>query len=348
MGLILIIEDSSEERRIPMNKESRNVKFIIAALAGLVILSLLIAACGQSQISEAPTKPPIAASTKPPTKNPTELPTAMPVPTYTPASTRPLSGLGPNPQRVEFKAEDGKNLLGYYYPSKYADAPIMILMHWAGGDLCDWKEIAPWLQNRLDENPAKINRCAKVGTSTSWWDPTWFPPMNADVSIAVFAFDFRGYGESGAGGAGPAWVMDAKAAFETAAGFDGVDATRMASMGASIGADGSPDGCLVYNQKAGRGCVGALSLSPGSYFHMDYGTVVHDLAPVPVWCLAGELDSLSFNACRYTSGKNYRSEIYLDTNAHGMVLLSPDLDPQPMKRIQEFIELVFGESVQPE
>ncbi|MDP2776205.1 MAG: hypothetical protein Q8O48_01065, partial [Anaerolineales bacterium] len=282
---------------------------------------------------------------------PTEAFTATEVPsTATVVSpSRPLSNLSADPQRKEFQAEDGKNLVGYYYPSKYAEAPTMILMHWAGGDLTDWCEIALWLQNRRDENPANPERCAEAGSglpagmSTTWLDPTWFPPMALDVSIAVFAFDFRDYGESEAGGAGPNWVKDAKAAFVTAARLEGVDATRMASMGASIGADGAPDGCLLYNQEAGSGCVGALSLSPGSYLDMNFATVVNDLAPIPAWCLAGELDNPSASTCKSASGEAFRSEIYPGSNDHGMMLIVPGLDPLPMILIQDFLELVFGE-----
>lgn len=318
---------------------------LFKAAAWMVTLSLLIAACGtatQPPVPEEATDAPAVVVTEPPASVPTE-PPASPTPESAP--TKPLSGLAADPQRVEFQAEDGKNLVGYYYPSKYANAPIMILMHWAGGDLCDWKDIARWMQNRLDENPAKLERCEAETRAASWWDSTWFPAMKSDVSIAVFAFDFRDYGESEAGGAGPNWTKDAKAAFKAAAGFEGVDATRLASMGASIGADGAPDGCLLYNQEAGSGCVGALSLSPGNYLNMTYATVVTDLAPIPVWCLTGELDREAAPTCKGASGEAYRSEIYPGSNDHGMMLIATGFDPLPMILIQEFLELVFGEAI---
>lgn len=310
-----------------------------------IVLFLLLAACTfPAPAAEVATEPPVV----------TEVPTVTEVPSTATATvpSRPLSNISADPQRVEFQADDGKNLVGYYYPSKYADAPILILMHWAGGDLTDWCEIALWLQNRRDENPANPERCADAGSGlpaglpTPWLDSTWFPPMAPEVSIAVFAFDFRDYGESEKGLVSSSnWAKDAKAAFVTAAGFEGVDATRMASMGASIGADGAPDGCLLYNQETGSGCVGAFSLSPGSYLGMKYETVVNDLAPLPVWCLAGELDRESAPTCKNASGESYRSEIYPASNAHGMMLLAPGLDPQPMILIQDFLELVFGEKV---
>ena len=322
-----------------MNANIRTSGHVFRGLAWTVLLSLLIAACGTATPlpvpEEATDAPEIVVVTEPPTSTPTEPPAAP---------SKPLSGLAADPQRVEFQAEDGKNLVGYYYPSKYADAPVIILMHWAGGDLCDWKDIARWMQNRLDENPAKLERCEAETRPAPWWDPTWFPAMNPDISIAVFAFDFRDYGESESGGSWDALKLDAKAAFVAAAGFEGVDATRMASMGASIGADGAPDGCLLYNQEAGSGCVGALSLSPGNYLGMNYAEVVTGLAPHPTWCLAAEQDGESAPTCNSASGDHYRLQIYPGDD-HGMMLIVPGLDPLPMILIQDFMELVFGETV---
>jgi len=232
---------------------------------------------------------------------------------------------------------------GVEYPSKYNGAPLMILMHWAGGDLCDWSAIAPWMQNRADESPAKIQRCTGSGNNP-WQDLSWFPKMNPETSIAVFAFDFRGFGESKGGKSWSDFPKDALAAFETVAKFDGVDASRIASLGASIGADGAPDGCLLYNQRSGGGCVGAFSLSPGNYLGMKYADVVKDLAPNPVWCLAAEGDGESAPTCRSAGGEHYFSQVY-SGSAHGMKLFAPDFDPQPMTLIQDFMELVFDETV---
>jgi hypothetical protein len=323
----------------------------------ILCLMIVLTGCGSgapATTAPPPTDLPVEEPTQAPTEPPvTEAPVTEPPATEPPVPPqKPLSGLSADPQRVEFQAEDGTKLVGYYYPSKYADAPIMILMHWAGGDLCDWKDIALWLQNRADENPAKLERCANAGANlpagfaTPWWDPTWFPAMAPDVSIAVFAFDFRGYGESDAGGFES--TKDTKAAFVTAAGFEGVDTSRMAALGASIGADGAPDGCLLYNQEAGSGCVGAFSLSPGNYLGMLYAIVINDLTPLPVWCLAADGDTYSAPVCEGVGRENYRSLIYADTEAHGMSLISPAFEPQPMKLIQQFIGLAFGEVAEPE
>lgn len=313
--------------------------------------ALMFAACGApaTEAKSPPTQTPPAVAEKPAA---TDTPTATPtqIPTETPAAPpRPLSGLNADPQRVEFQAADGKRLVGYYYPSKYADAPLMILMHWAGGDLCDWKALAPWMQNRADESPAALERCKNSPTrflpDTYWLDLAQLPAIPIETSIAVFAFDFRDYGESEAGMKSRGdWAKDALAAFETAATFEGIDPTRIAAMGASIGADGAPDGCLLYNQKAGGGCAGALSLSPGSYLNMNYAEVVTKLAETPAWCLAADGDSEAAPTCKSASGENYFSQIYAGVY-HGMTLLRPELEPLPMDLIQDFMELVFGEAL---
>jgi dienelactone hydrolase len=301
-----------------MNRKARTIQLASGAAAWMVVLSLLVSAC-----SAGPTAPADA-----------------------PESYEPLpSGTSADPQRVEFQAEDGKKLVGYYYPSKYQNAPVVILMHWAQGDLCDWTEVALWLQNRRAENPAQIERCANPNAS-SWKNPGWFPLMDPNDSLAVFIFDFRGYGESEAGNLGPDLVKDAKAAFKTAAGFPGVDARHLAAVGASIGADAAADGCLLYNQEAGGGCAGAFSLSPGNYLGMQYAAVVTDLAPVAVLCAAGELDSASAQTCEGVDRKYYANQNYPGSGAHGMDLLTPTLDPSPMALIQVFVGLAFGEDVQ--
>ncbi|MFZ5879489.1 MAG: hypothetical protein ACOY0R_08970 [Chloroflexota bacterium] len=318
------------------------VSSLVRSLAWVMILSLALAACS-TPVPAAPTDPPSEPPTavKPPTATAEPSPTPIP-PTPTEAvPQRPLSNLAADPQRIEFQAEDGKKLVGYYYPSKYADAPVMILIHWAGGDLCDWSAMSPWLQNRADENPPQIERC--VGsTGASLADI--FPPLAAETSVAVFAFDFRNYGESEKG---PSTrrdlALDALAAFETAAALEGVDPSRMAAIGASIGADGAADGCLLYNQKAGGGCVGNLALSPGNYLDMSYPVVVNDLAPVPSWCLAGEKDGESAPTCKSAGGEHYRMQVYPDTRAHGMILLTETLVPPALDLILEFMELVYGE-----
>jgi len=279
-------------------------------------------------------------------------PTTTPLPETTKTPEVQLSGLSADPQRVEFKAADGKSLVGYYFPSKYAQAPVIVLMHWAGGNQRDWCVIAPWLQNRLDESPVEMPGCADApatfqwGGPTYWWDPTWFPPMPMDASFATFTFDFRDFGESETGmGSRSELAQDALSAFMTVSNLEGVDNNAMVSMGASIGSDGAADGCSLYNQDAGGGCLGAYSLSPGNYLDMPFVDVVNDLdtsdPSVPVWCLAAENDDPSYMTCTGASGEHYRSQLYMGREEHGMKLVDPNFDPNPLDFFLEFLALFF-------
>jgi len=297
-----------------------------------------------------PTNPPQPTPTQvPPTEIPTEAPpTETPTPDFTPTPEVQYSNLPPAPQLIEFQAEDGKNLVGYYYPSVYADAPVLVLMHWAGGNQRDWCVIAPWLQNRLDESSSEMPGCSDApagftwGGPALWWDSSWFPQMPEEVSYAVFTFDFRDYGESQPGrGASLELTKDALAALVTASGLDGIDPMRIVTAGASIGSDGAPDGCLLFNQSTGGGCLGALSLSPGSYLDMPYKDVVAGLdslePAVPVWCLAAEFDGPSPGTCNSATGDKYRIQIYEGMDEHGMMLVDPQFDPDPLTLLLEFL-----------
>jgi pimeloyl-ACP methyl ester carboxylesterase len=337
-------------------------------LSSLLLTSLLLVGCVNPSDQAAPSPTPAqeleselkqAAPTEtpeptpvPPTETPLS-PTETPLPEPTDIPAPALSGLLADPQRIEFQAADGKHLVGYYYPSKYAHAPVVILMHWAGGDQRDYCVLAPWLQNRQDEAPVEMPGCAEApaaftwGGPTAWWDPTWFPPMPEGSSLAVFTFDFRDFGESEAGMAARSeWAQDALAAIQTASNLDGVDPTHMVAAGASIGADGAVDGCLLYNQASGGGCLGGFSLSPGDYLEMSYPEVVTSLdtsdPAVPAWCLAGEYDTPAMEACQAASGDAYFSQIYLGREEHGMKLVDPRFEPTALDILLEFLGLTLG------
>jgi len=53
----------------------------------------------------------------------------------------PACTLDSMPQEVKFAASDGQELKGYFYPACSSGAPVVVLMHWAGGDKSDWYEI---------------------------------------------------------------------------------------------------------------------------------------------------------------------------------------------------------------
>ncbi|MBI9045681.1 MAG: hypothetical protein JEZ06_14420 [Anaerolineaceae bacterium] len=273
-----------------------------------------------------------------PTDIPTEIPASPPTQKPDPTDEPALPALPPEPQEIEFTAEDGQVLVGRYYPAAVNPAPMVVLMHWAPGDINDWNEIAPWLQNR-----GMTGLSANAGTEP-WLEPSWFPIISENVSYAAFTFTFRGC-EGGCSAFKPdGWLLDAKAAMETARELEGVDPTQLVALGASIGADGAPDGCKLLNEEFENSCQGGFSLSPGHYLTLNYVGVVAALEaeslPKPVWCLAATGDVTSLEVCQAAAGDHYRSFIY-EGNYHGMELWAPDFDPNPTDLTLEWLQLTL-------
>lgn len=321
----------------------------------LTFVALALAACAQPTAPPAtvtapavPTSPPPAAEaaapgptaeSKPPTATQPAPPTGTPptVPTDTSAPSA-IPALPAEPQEIVFQASDGQELHGLYYPAALNPAPLVVLMHWAPGDQFDWPEMAYWLQNRgLGGNTPNPN-------NIPWLDPSWFPPMPEGKSYAVFTFTFRGCEGGCQSFEREKWLLDAQAAMQRAAALEGVDPQRIAAIGASIGADGAPDGCLWFNTQDLGACQGALSLSPGGYLTVPYADAVSILGleepPKPAWCLYAVGDGESSAACKNVTGDNYRKVEY-ENSPHGMMLIDTDLEPGALELILEFLGLVL-------
>jgi len=264
------------------------------------------------------------------------------------------------PEIVEFTIamDDGRELEARYYPGERNPAPTIVLMHWAGGDLHDWDEIAPWLQNRgLQSSSISRNRLSREAQgSEPWQEPSWFPEMPENASFAVVSFSFGGFGLSPEGTGIGIWAEEASAAIMAASQLEGVDSTNIVSVGASIGADGAVDGCYLFNRDARSGnCLGALSLSPGNYLtsEFSYAEAVSslDALDASVWCLTAEGDGESFGTCQSASGEIYLAIFYAG-NDHGMQLVRPELMPSEpdlgvntLMILQDFLEVSFGNSL---
>jgi hypothetical protein len=328
----------------------------------LLILALLLGGCAQATPAVTPTPTPESVAAAP-TLAPTALPTVTPAPpTATPetptptappptataepptpipptATPEPPPGLPPEPQAVSFTAEDGQELEGVYYPGASGLSPMVVLMHWAGGDLRDWGAIAPWLQNRGVAPPPPTG-------GMPWLDDSWFPPMPEDESYAVFTFTFRGCEGGCRQFDREGWLLDAQAAMRTARGLEGVDPQRVVAVGASLGADGAADGCLLLNQEFPANCRGAFSLSPGSYLGPVYPEVIADLEavePLPLTRCAYAVDDVpSARACQAAEGGRYQAIEYPGDD-HGMSLVRPDADPPILELLIDFVEEALAE-----
>jgi len=301
----------------------------------LMLVITTLAACGKaapgSKPTLAPTEPPAATTAAPiETAAPTEAATASP--------DAEVNALPPDPRIVTITTKDNYTLTGYYYPASVNPAPLVVLMHWAGGDRNDWNEIAVWLQNRGLQNPFP-----NPG-SDPWWDPTWFPAVPAGRSYAVLTFSFRGCKPSNQGGCAKidksGFLADIEGVVHKVHGLEGIDPNRIVMIGSSIGADGAVYGCAFYDDQYAESCQGALSLSPGNYLGVSYFTMVGKLKdndpPTPAWCLADENE---YNTCE--SGAEINNPVFkgllIKGGGHGNNLLRPGLDPLPMQLILDFL-----------
>ncbi len=298
-------------------------------LVALGLVAILFTACGSGAVLNTPTQP---------------INTPVP-PSRTPPPTIPPK---PEPTRIEFQAEDGRTLIGYFYPSVDPNAPVVVLMHMMGTTQKDWVKLGlvDWLQNW----PARSGGGALFAPALQ---SAIYPLIPQGISFNVFTFDYRGFGESlplmpdkmtgnefdqwitG-------WVLDSKAGYERAMTLPGVDQTRIVGIGASIGADGVVDACA-------DGCLGALSLSPGDYLNVKYTTAVKkiDDSGKPVWCIAHEKDKPSAQTCKAASGTQYKSIIYSegggDNGTHGMMFLFSEQAPLDIgQHILDFLFISFN------
>ncbi len=330
-----------------------------------IALACLMALGGCAKPAPIPTVAPTAAATAP---APTALPPTMAPPTVaqvtalppTPAPTTPKPqptpkpastvatvqpALPPEPRPVAIRTADGRELGGVYYPAASAPAPVVVLMHWAPGDISVWNAIAPWLQNRGVAGVAWPGG----GNAPKWRDPAWFPKLDAARSYAVLAFSFTGCGESGCTKFVPdQWLLDAQAAMQTAYTLEGGDPTRIVAVGASIGADGAADGCLWLNEQHPGACRGAMSLSPGSYLKVPYEQAAAKLGsaqpPAAAWCLYATGDAESQRACSAAEGAKAATlrVVKYDGDAHGMMLIAPTRAPEVLGLLLEFLQATLG------
>ncbi|MBM3150672.1 MAG: hypothetical protein FJZ96_00465 [Chloroflexi bacterium] len=302
------------------------------ALTLLFVLVLLLAACRPGTVEEQPAAQEPAATDEPVPADAPEEPAA----TEAPPAIPPMAM---EPQEVVFQASDGQELTGLYYPAAVNPAPLVVLMHWVGGDMSDWYEIAVWLQNRGQANPFQ-----NPG-SEDWWDPAWFPPIPADASYGVFIFSYRTCEPYKAGCPGwmpDVWLLDTQAAALKAAELEGVDPTRIVTIGSSIGADGAADGCLYLEEQVPGSCKGAASLTPGDYLTLTYSVVVERLGemqpPVPAWCLT-TTEEAAF--CHQIVAPNLKVVVHQDAQ-HGNFIMVPEAEPLGLQTILDFLAETVG------
>jgi pimeloyl-ACP methyl ester carboxylesterase len=296
-----------------MRKPPRFLTFIgLSLLVAILWLTACAPPTANPVSEEAPTRTvtprPVQAASE--TPSPTMTATNTPSPTVTLAASQ----LG---TRVTFTAEDGRELVGYFYPAWKPNAPIVVLMHEYGNSQAAWKEsaIIPWMQNWGAQDPTGQEYVYAGGR---------LPPMPKDLSFAVLTFDFRGHGESlpnllmsDLSQNASLFLMDARAAYAFAATLPGVDPKHVIGIGASIGADAVVDAC--------DSCAGAFSVSPGNWLNVDYGQAAQAILARgrPVRCMYAVNDDPSPLTCWSLAP----SDLYLIFSypgiKHGMTFFVP-------------------------
>jgi hypothetical protein len=288
----------------------------------LALLTLAILVGCTPPAEEAAEAPPVEEEevAPPPTEPSTEEPPAEP-------EEPGLLALPPDPQAVEFETSDGVGLVGTYYPAAVNPAPIVVLMHWAGGDQNDWVDLVPLaliLQNRQGESAARGAGLAR-------------PASAREVSYGVLTFNFRGYPPSS--DAPGEKYLDAQAAVQFAKTLDGANPDMIMTAGASIGADGAVDGCV--DSEGAPACIAAIALSPGNYIGMDFTQAVLDVGDIPIACVATEGDALSADTCRAAeavAGDKYQIVMYTG-HEHGMQMFDiTDQEPLLLDFIPDFFD----------
>lgn len=238
-------------------------------------------------------------------------------------------------QEITFTASDGTELQGIFYPADSPGAPLVIMMHWAPGDQSDYVEMAYWLQNRgLGGGSANPD-------GLPWLDPSWFPMLGESVTYNVFTFTFRQCEGGCSAFLREEWLIDAQSAVEFAYGLEGIDQENIVNVGASIGSDGAADGCLYLNEQHPGACKGAFSISAGDYLTLKYKDVVKQLGAdaIPAWCLYAISDVESSFVCGGFEADNYTP--YEIGDGHGMMLVRPDVDPNPLDLMLEFFSMTI-------
>lgn len=331
-------------------------KYWLCSLSILLIIALTACsgtpenATAPSSIDASPTQVP--NEPLPPTETSIP-PTETPIPP-TPAPPQPLP---PDPQVIEFTAEDGAALKGTYFPAAVNPAPIVVMMPEADFNERQWKAIAPWLQNRgvtwttyAQGGVLASLRQRPLSAAEPWFDPSWFPPIPETLQVAVFTMNFRGCeAPDGCMGLktfqGDNWVKDAAAAIETASELEGVDPNRVVAIGTSIGADGTVDGCQLYQKNTGRKCSGAMPVSPGSFLKVDYKETVTQVISdgIPVMCYAGKQDTYCYDACTsYEEVTELYQTIIVDGRYHGIFAADPVVKPPLVESILTFLDWTLG------
>lgn len=250
---------------------------------------------------------------------PTQRATITLEPTQLNAVVSVTPSFNPHGQRIVFRAEDGQELVGYYYIAPKPNAPVVVMMHqFLSNQAQAWpiSDLIPWLQNYPVQGSDAIPTPSAQGL---------LPNMPPGVHFNVLTFDFRGHGESGGryvayltDEAKKWYLMDARAAYALARALPNADPNRVIGFGTSIGADAVLNACY-------EGCAGTFSISPGSYLGQDWTADAYRVSSAgkPVRCMFSFNDGNTASTCTSLPVTAYYRIAAYEGKKHGEDFLVP-------------------------
>jgi hypothetical protein len=250
-----------------------------------------------------PTRTPVPSPTRTPTRvSPTPTSSATSSPTSTPTSTPVPTATEAPPAEVQdstFKASDGQELVGTYYPPSACGLPLTVLYFpWVRGDRDDWEALAASLPGDFSYGVLSITTRGCEGGCGEEWD------------------------RSG-------WLLDYSAAIQAAQQLPCADQSRLVAMGSSVGADGAMVAC-AQDEK----CVGALAFSANGWLGIPYVDEVGSMveAGKHVWAVSSQGD-LGVAHLDRPEWREYYREIIFPGAEHG-----DELYPLTGQLVQDFLE----------
>ena len=194
-------------------------------------------------------------------------------------------------ETIELSASDDLMLIGDFYVPDMMDesVPALLLMHMNGGRRSDYLPIIPALM---------------------------------DSGYAVLTVDLRAHGETGGGRDWDLAIEDTQYWLDWLSEQESVDASRIATIGGSIGSNLALIGCANDDN-----CLTAIALSPGEdYFGVMPGdSLVNGLN---AFLVASHDDRQSAESIRafFTDETGYVSSRMYPGRAHGTQLFSSELE----------------------
>jgi hypothetical protein len=223
-----------------------------------------------------------------------ELSELAPTPTPTPTCVLPTE-----PEDIAFKAEDGQELMGTYYPPPLPSPLTVVYFPWVRGDRHDWNTLVTFLPQPPSDGVFSITaRGCEEGCGEDW--------DRAD------------------------WLLDYPAALHAAKELPCADQNQLVTIGSSVGADGA-----IYACGKDERCIGALAFSPKGYLDIPYADEVAFMVEQGkyVWAVSAQSDSGALRL-DHPEWSDYYHEIILPGEAHGNQLYNPFTG----QLIQDFME----------